>query len=195
MTKTRLEAFSDGVIAIIITIMVLELRVPHGTDWASIKPTFAGLLSYIISFIIVGVYWANHHHLLHTVTHVNSKMIWANLHLLFWLSLIPFATNWMGENNFSTITVAVYAALQFVCGLAYSILLSVIGATIPENSGLHEILKKQSKKGIISAIVYLLSIPIAFFNPIISGCLFVAVSMVWWVPDKNIESFLNEKEQ
>jgi len=194
MTKTRLEAFSDGVLAIIITIMVLELKVPHGTDWASIKPTLAGILSYIISFIIVGVYWANHHHLLHTVTHVNSKMIWANLHLLFWLSLIPFATNWMGENNFSSITVAVYAGLQFVCGSAYSILLFVIGATIPENSGLREILKKQSKKGIISAIVYLLSIPVAFFNPIISGCLFVMVSMIWWVPDKNIESFLNEKE-
>src|SRR5689334_16109865 len=126
MTKTRLEAVSDGVIAIIITIMLLELKTPHGTQWADIKPLIPVFLSYLLSFIMIGIYWGNHHHLLHTVAHVNSRMIWANLHLLFWLSLIPFATNWMGENNFNARTVAAYAVLLNLCGLAYFILLRVI---------------------------------------------------------------------
>ena len=126
MTKTRLEAFSDGVIAIIITIMVLELKVPHSTNWDDIKSLIPLLISYVISFIMIGIYWGNHHHLLHVVTHVNSKMIWANLHLLFWLSLVPFATAWMGETSFDKITVAVYAILLDCCGIAYFILLNMI---------------------------------------------------------------------
>src|SRR4051812_32446142 len=133
MTKTRLEAFSDGVIAIIITIMVLELKIPHGTDWEAIRPMFPVFVSYILSFIIIGIYWGNHHHLLHTVGHVNSRMMWANLHLLFWLSLIPFSTAWMGENNFNSTTVMIYAALMALCGVAYYILLRTIAGAHPDN--------------------------------------------------------------
>src|SRR3954471_16385880 len=136
MTKTRLEAFSDGVIAIIITIMVLELKIPHGTGWDSIRPVIPVFISYVLSFIMIGIYWGNHHHLLHTVGHVNSKMLWANLHLLFWLSLIPFATAWMGENNFTPRTVAAYAAFADLCGLAYFILLLVIESAYPDNAAL-----------------------------------------------------------
>lgn len=146
MTKSRLEAFSDGVIAIIITIMVLELKTPHGTNWQAFEPIFPVLLSYVFSFIFIGIYWGNHHHLLHTITHVNSKIIWSNLHLLFWLSLIPFATAYMGENHFHHITVAVYAALAAVCGLAYYLLLKVISEGHKEGSELLLPLKKQEKK-------------------------------------------------
>ena len=126
MTKNRLESFSDGVIAIIITIMVLELKTPHETTWAAIRPLVPVLISYIISFIILGIYWGNHHHLVHTVEQLNSKIIWANLHLLFWLSLIPFATAWMGANNFDKTTVVVYAVLQSISSLTYNLLLNLI---------------------------------------------------------------------
>src|SRR3954462_5408302 len=122
MTKTRLEAFSDGVLAIIITIMVLELRIPHGDTLSDLQPLVNVFLSYIMSFIFIGIYWGNHHHLLHTVHHVNSKIIWANMHLLFWLSLIPFSTGWMGENNFQSLAVAVYGALLLLNGIAFTIL-------------------------------------------------------------------------
>src|SRR5215207_10998562 len=158
MTKTRLEAFSDGVLAIIITIMVLELKIPHGTDWTAIKPLIPVALSYVLSFIIIGIYWGNHHHLLHTVTHVNSKMIWANLHLLFWLSLIPFTTAWMGENNFNQTPVAAYALLLALCGMAYFILLRVIEQSHPHLAALQEPLRKQSRKGKFSLVIYLLAI-------------------------------------
>src|SRR5215210_4094685 len=156
MTKTRLEAFSDGVIAIIITIMVLELKIPHRTDWAALRPLIPVFISYMLSFIIIGIYWGNHHHLLHTVGHVNSKMIWANLHLLFWLSLIPFATGWMGENNFDKVTVAAYAVLLDLCGFAYFILLLIIKASHPNNETLLIPMKKQSKKGVLSVVAYTL---------------------------------------
>ena len=187
MTKTRLETFSDGVIAIIITIMVLELKIPHGTHLKDLQPLLPVFVSYVLSFIMLGIYWGNHHHLLHTVTHVSSGMIWANLHLLFWLSLIPFGTAWMGENNFSSTTVALYAALADLCGIAYTILLFRIRAGNPDNSGVQTALKKQTSKGTISTIGYTLAIPAAFVHPVISGILFFLVSLLWWIPDRNIE--------
>ena len=182
-----MEAFSDGVLAIIITIMVLELRTPHGTDWTAIRPLLPVLVSYVLSFIIIGIYWGNHHHLLHTVAHVNSRMLWANLHLLFWLSLIPLATAWMGENNFKATTVAAYAALLDLCGFAYFILLRVIARTHPHNPALSIPLRKQSTKGTWSVVAYTLAIPLAFVHPAFSGCLFLLVAVLWWMPDRNIE--------
>jgi uncharacterized membrane protein len=192
MTKTRLEAFSDGVIAIIITIMVLELKTPHGTDWVDIKPLIPVFLSYVLSFIMIGIYWGNHHHLLHTVSQVTSGMIWANLHLLFWLSLVPFATAWMGENNFSSTTVAAYAFLLNLCGVAYFILLRVIEKVHPHHKELVEPLRKQNRKGTISVIVYTIAIPAAFVHPLISAILFVLVAIMWWIPDRNIERTTRE---
>ncbi|MFI5131938.1 MAG: TMEM175 family protein [Chitinophagales bacterium] len=192
MTKTRLEAFSDGVIAIIITIMVLELRPPHGSDWAAIKPIVLPFLSYALSFLLVAIYWGNHHHLLHTVSHVNSRIIWANTHLLFWLSLIPFATNWAGENHFGTVSVAVYAGLQAMCGIAYYILLRMIVASQSLRPGLQETLEKQTRRGTTSLIIYLVAIPSAFIHPAISAGLFVLVAIIWLIPDRNIEKALKE---
>lgn len=193
MTKTRLEAFSDGVIAILITIMVLELKPPHGTTWELIRPILPTLLSYVISFIIIAIYWGNHHHLLHTVTHINSQIIWANMNLLFWISLIPFATAWMGENNFSSGTVAIYAGLHTLCGLAYYILLQSIMRTIPEHSQLRDILIKQSRKGLMSFGLFAVAIPAAFYYPVISECIFGLVMILWWIPDKNIERSVKEE--
>src|SRR6185436_18355924 len=154
MTKTRLEAFSDAVIAIIITIMVLELLAPHGTSWADIKKANipAVFISYIVSFIMLGIYWGNHHHLVHTIKEVRGGILWANLHLLFWLSLLPFATAWMGENHFEKITVAAYALLSDICGIAYYILLMVMKSCNKDNTALLDLLKKQSKKGTISCV-------------------------------------------
>jgi TMEM175 potassium channel family protein len=192
MTKTRLEAFSDGVLAIIITIMVLELKIPHGTGWEDIKPLLPVLLSYILSFVYIAIYWGNHHHLLHTVVHVNSKIIWSNMHLLFWLTLIPFATAWMGENNFEKITVAVYGAELLVCGLAYYILQQCISKHHKFSAPMEEAMKKQTKKGIISQAGYLISIPVAFLHAGISAFLFVAIAVMWIIPDKNIENALKE---
>ena len=182
-----MEAFSDGVLAIIITIMVLELKIPDRPGWDAIYSLLPVIISYILSFIIVGIYWGNHHHLLHTVGHVNSTMIWANLHLLFWLSLIPFATGWMGRNNFAQNTVVVYAVLLDMCGLAYFILLKVIEKSHPRNNALLIPLRKQSGKGVLSCIAYTLAIPAAYISPVVSAILFALVAIIWWVPDRNIE--------
>ncbi|MCW3070188.1 MAG: hypothetical protein JWO44_78 [Bacteroidetes bacterium] len=187
MTKTRLEAFSDGVIAIIITIMVLQLKIPHSTSWVDIKPLFPVLTCYLMSFIMIGIYWGNHHHLIHAVEQVNSKMLWANMHLLFWLSLVPFATEWMGETNFDRIAVAVYAVLLDMCGIAYFILLKMIMKTHSHDPALYGPLKKQGKKGMLSALLYTLAIPAAFIHPLISGILYLCVAVLWWMPDRNIE--------
>jgi len=192
MSKSRLEAFSDGVIAIIITIMVLELKIPHGTGWEAIKPLVPVFTCYVLSFIVVAIYWGNHHHLLHTVSHINSKIIWANMHLLFWLSLIPFATAWMGENHFDKISVAAYATLQTVCGVAYYILLRVIANSHPHDAHLREPLEKQSKKGLISLVIYIMAIPAAFVHTAISAGLFFFVAVFWLIPDRNIEEALKE---
>jgi uncharacterized membrane protein len=192
MTKSRLEAFSDGVLAIIITIMVLELKVPYGTAWVDIKPLCPVLMSYVLSFAYIAIYWGNHHHLLHTVTNVSSKIIWSNMHLLFWLTLVPFATEFMGENNFAKITVAVYASLLLICGLAYYILQQVISKNSYTTPALELAMKGQTKKGIISMIAYTISIPLAFFHEGISAFLIFVVAVMWIVPDKNIEKALKE---
>lgn len=187
MTKTRLEAFSDGVIAIIITIMVLELKVPHSTEWETIKHLVSVFLSYVLSFIFLGIYWGNHHHLIHTIKAVNSSILWANLHLLFWLSLIPFATAWMGETNFERNPVIVYAVLADLCGIAYYILLLTITRHESKNEAMLKVLKKQTKKGTWSVVFYTASIVLAFVKPALSCIVFTTVSLMWIVPDRNIE--------
>jgi len=193
MTKSRLEAFSDGVIAIIITIMVLELKIPHGTNWEKdLEPLVPAFASYLISFIMLGIYWGNHHHLIHTIKDVSSGIMWANLHLLFWLSLMPFATGWMGENHFDKLTVAAYALLSDLCGLAYYLLLAVIKNCNRHNTALLEVLRKQTRKGMLSFIPYTLAIPAAYIDVRISGVLIIIVGLVWLIPDKSIEKSLKE---
>lgn len=188
MTKTRLEAFSDAVIAIIMTIMVLELKAPHGTNWEKdIAPLVPAFISYVASFLMLGIYWGNHHHLIHTIKEVNSGIMWANLHLLFWLSLMPFATAWMGENHFDKLTVAVYALLSDLCGFAYYILMLAIRKGNQQNTVMMDMLQKQTRKGILSFIPYTLAIPAAYIHVGISAILIVIVAFVWLIPDKNIE--------
>jgi len=194
MNKTRLEAFSDGVIAIIITIMVLEMRAPEGISWEIIQPLIPKFLSYFLSFLFLAIYWVNHHHLLHTVKKVTSYIMWANINLLFWLSLIPFATAWMGENHFEKYTVTCYAVLALLCGIAYSILQVTIEKSYANNSELKRIIKHQKYKGIISVIAYTLAIPLALYvNSLLSGMIFFFVSVIWLIPDKNIERAFNIK--
>jgi uncharacterized membrane protein len=188
MQKTRMEAFSDGVIAIIITIMVLEMKAPEGTEWEKIKPLLPKFLSYGLSFLFVAIYWVNHHHLMHTVKNVTPSIMWANINLLFWLSLIPFATAWMGENHFERITVVAYAVLALLCGVAYNILQTTIVRSHINQKQLEEVVKPKGWKSIGSVLLYLIAIPVAlFFNPAISGLIFFIVSMIWLVPDKKIE--------
>jgi uncharacterized membrane protein len=191
MTKTRLEAFSDAVIAIIMTIMVLELKVPHSTEWVDLRGDWPVFLSYFVSFLMLGIYWVNHHHLIHTIKEVRGGILWANLHLLFWLSLIPFATAWMGENDFSRNTVIFYSAISSMDGFAYYILLLVMRKCNPDNANLLEILRKQSKKGMLSNLAYLLAIAAAFIHPAISGGLIILVAIMWLMPDRNIERELH----
>jgi uncharacterized membrane protein len=187
MTKNRLEAFSDGVLAIIITIMVLELRIPHSTKWNDLLALWPVFTSYLLSFIMLGIYWGNHHHLLHTIKEVRGGMLWANLHLLFWLSLMPFATAWMGENHFAQNTIILYALLANLCGFAYYILLVVIRKCNPENEDLQRVWARQSKKGMMSNIFYTAAIGAAFIRPWISGMLIGIVAIMWLMPDRNIE--------
>lgn len=192
MTKTRLEAFSDGVIAIIITIMVLEMHKPKGVAWSDLAELKDVFLCYISSFVIIGIYWANHHHLLHTVKGVKGGILWANLNLLFWLSLIPFATAWMGENHFAKNTVIVYTLLADVCGLAYFILLTMIKNSNPDNEALSKVLHKQTKKGLISNVFNTLAVIGAFFHPALGGSFLLLVFMMWLIPDRNIERAVKE---
>ena len=192
MTKTRLEAFSDAVIAIIITIMVLELRVPHETSFNALLKLWPVFVSYAVSFLMLGIYWGNHHHLIHTIKEVKGGIIWANLHLLFWLSLIPFATAWMGENHFEKNTLAAYALLSAICGIAYYILLIVIKDSNRDNPALLEVLRKQSKKGMLSCIIYTAAIGLSLINPLLGGILIVLVAIMWLIPDRNIERSLKQ---
>src|SRR6186997_332288 len=192
MTKTRLEAFSDAVIAIIMTIMVLELKVPHSTDWTALQEAWPVFVSYLFSFIMLGIYWGNHHHLVHTIKEVRGGILWANLHLLFWLSLIPFATAWMGENHFANSTVAAYALLADLCGIAYYILLMVIKDCNRDNTALLEVLRKQSRKGTLSCIIYTAAIGLSFINSLLAGILILLVGIMWLIPDRNIERSLKE---
>jgi uncharacterized membrane protein len=193
MTKTRLEAFSDAVIAIIITIMVLELKVPHGdVSFNALLNLWPVFLSYAVSFLMLGIYWGNHHHLVHTIKEVRGGILWANLHLLFWLSLLPFATAWMGENHFAKNTVATYALLSDICGVAYYILLMVIKDCNRDNTALLEVLRKQSRKGTLSCIIYTVAFGVAFYNAAIAGALIILVGLMWLIPDRNIERSLKE---
>jgi len=192
MNKTRLEAFSDGVLAIIITIMVLELKIPHGTDWEAIKAIIPTLGSYILSFVFICIYWGNHHHLLHTANRVNGKIIWANLHLLFWLSLVPFATMWMGENNFGSIPVAIYGGLLVLCGVAFTILSKVIANSWKTETKLTKVFQQTNSKAMISTVLYVSSIPLAFVHPLISCLFFITVSAMWIIPNKELEKILDE---
>jgi uncharacterized membrane protein len=190
MKKGRLEAFSDGVIAIIITIMVLELKIPHAADFLALKPLIPVFISYVLSFVYLGIYWNNHHHLFQAIHKVNGPILWANLHLLFWLSLVPFVTGWMGENNFQSTPVALYGVVMFFAGISYFILTKALIANHGKDSPLAVAIGKDSK-GLISVTVYLVSIPLAFFNSWISLGLYVLVSIMWFIPDKRIEKVVN----
>ena len=193
MNKTRLEAFSDGVFAIIITIMVLEIKVPHGEDWDSLKPIIPILISYVLSFLFIGVYWVNHHHFMHTVQRVNGSILWANMHLLFWLSIVPVATDWMGESHFAKVPVAVYAALLLCCGIAYTILEYYVKKKNKPSEKLMHALRSAHRKSIFSIVCYLAALAFAFVNTTVSGILFLVVSIIWFIPDKNIERALSDE--
>jgi uncharacterized membrane protein len=191
MKKGRLEAFSDGVIAILITIMVLELKIPHGSDWESLRPLFPVFFTYILSFIYLGIYWNNHHHMLYVTEHINGKVLWANMHLLFWLSLVPFVTGWMGENHFAPLPTAVYGVVLLASAIAYFILQRLIIAQQGANSRLKAAVGKDIK-GKLSPLIYLVAIPLAFVNQWLSDGLYVLVALMWLIPDRRIESRLGE---
>ena len=193
MDKTRFEAFSDGVIAIIITIMVLELKVPHGEGIEALLPLIPVFLSYVLSFVYLGIYWNNHHHMLHTSQKVTAAMLWANLHLLFWLSLVPFVTGWMGENHYAAMPTALYGVVMLMAAIAYFILQQMIIVSQGQDS----LLKKavgSDWKGKISPILYFVAIPMAFRSQWISQGLYVLVAAIWLVPDRRIENVLAGNE-
>jgi len=194
MGSNRLEAFSDGVIAILITIMVLELKVPHGEGLAALQPLIPVFLSYVLSFVYLGIYWNNHHHMLHACRKVTGPILWANLHLLFWLSLIPFTTGWMGENHFAAVPAAFYGIVLLMSAIAYYVLQQLIIAS----QGPDSILRKAvggDWKGKLSPITYAIAIPAAFLSPWISMGLYVFIALVWLVPDRRIENVLVDKER
>ena len=191
MTKGRLEAFSDGVIAIIITIMVLNLRIPHDASLAGLRPLIPTFLSYVLSFVFIGIYWNNHHHLLHATQKVNGRILWANLHLLFWLSLVPFVTGWMGENHFAPVPVAVYGGLLLMSAIAFTILAQALIAHHGKDSPL-ALAIGDDRKGKTSLAVYALAILCTWVNPWIAMALYVAVAVMWVVPDRRIERALAE---
>ncbi|RKH14703.1 DUF1211 domain-containing protein [Corallococcus sp. CA053C] len=192
MDTNRLEAFSDGVIAIIITIMVLELKVPHGSGLADLQPLIPVFLSYVLSFIYVGIYWNNHHHLLHTLSHVTGGLLWANLHLLFWLSLIPFTTGWMGENHFSSVPLALYGFVLLMCAFAWWVLQARIVATQGRRSTL-ALAVGRDLKGKISPVLYLAGIVSAFLNGYLSEAFYVLAALMWLVPDRRLEKATHER--
>ncbi len=186
MNKSRMEAFSDGVLAVIITVMVLEMKSPRGATLTALRPVIPVFLTYILSFVYLGIYWNNHHHLLHATQRVNGTTLWANLHLLFWLSLIPFTTAWMGENHFESLPVAVYGVVLLLAGVAYFILTNALinlhgqGSTLATSIG-------RDRKGRISIAIYALAIPLAFAEPWIAGACYVVVAITWLIPDRRIE--------
>jgi uncharacterized membrane protein len=194
MNKSRLEAFSDGVIAVIITIMVLEMKPPHGTSVQALRPVVPVFLSYILSFVNVGIYWNNHHHLLHAVQRVNGAVLWANLHLLFWLSVIPFTTAWMDENQFQPWPVAIYGIDLLMAGIAYFILTQALlhlhgkGSTLAASIG-------DDRKGKLSVVIYAAAIPLAFVRPWIAGACYVIVAVMWLIPDRRIERSVVQVER
>lgn len=191
MSKGRLEAFSDGVLAIILTIMVLELKVPHEADLKALIPLAPKFLSYVLSFVYVGIYWNNHHHLWQAAKGVNGPILWANMHLLFWLSLIPFVTGWMGENNFALMPVVLYGGVLWFAGLAYYILTRALIAHHGQDSLLAEAIGKDSK-GLWSLYIYTAAIPLAFLAPWLAALLYVVVAIMWLIPDRRIETKLKK---
>lgn len=191
MNKGRVEAFSDGVIAIIITIMVLEMKVPHGTDFISLKPLLPVFISYVLSFIYIGIYWNNHHHMLHTVKKINGTNLWANLHLLFWLSLVPFVTGWMGENHFAALPAALYGCVLLMAAVAYYIL----AHGLIKNEGKDSIIAHafgKDFKGKISIIIYLAAILLSFIESLLSLSLYIIVALIWLIPYRRVEKIFNE---
>ena len=190
MGKGRFEAFSDGVLAIIITIMVLELKVPHGAELTALKPLIPVFLSYVLSFVYVGIYWNNHHHLFHSVQHVNGRILWANNFLLFWLSLIPFTTAWMGENHWASAPVALYGAVLMMCAVAFTLLARLMVRHEGKDSSLARAIGKDHKTK-LSAAFNVAGIGLAFINPWIAVACYVAVAVIWFLPDRRIERVLN----
>ena len=194
MEKNRMEAFSDGVIAIIITIMVLEMKVPHGSDLAALQPVLPVFLSYVLSFVYVAIYWNNHHHMVHTLRRVSGGVLWANLHLLFWLSLFPFATGWVGQNQLSSTPTAVYGVVLLMAAFAYLILQRTIIAHQGPGSVLAAAIG-DDWKGKASAALYAAAIPLAFLSPWISNGIYVVVAFIWLIPDRRIERVVTDHEQ
>lgn len=193
MLKSRLEAFSDGVLAIIITIMVLEMKVPHGENISVLKPLIPVFLSYVLSFCYIGIYWNNHHHMLHATKKISGGVLWANLNLLFWLSLFPFVTGWMGENHFAPLPTALYGVVLLMAGVAYWILAHRIVAIEGDKSVLGQAIGHDWKGG-ISVVLYAISIPLAFYYHWASQLIYVAVALMWVVPDRRIEKTLRKNE-
>jgi len=190
MSKGRLEAFSDGVIAILITIMVLELKVPHGADWGALRPLLPVVSTYVLSYVFLGIYWNNHHHMLHAAERINGKILWANLHLLFWLSLVPFVTGWMGENHLAPLPTAVYGAVLLFAAIAYTILQKAIMTHHGPGSKLAAAVGSDGK-GKLSMGLYALAILLAFVQPWIAAAIYALVALMWLVPDRRIEAKLN----
>jgi len=188
MTKSRMEAFSDGVIAVIITILVLELKVPHGESVEALAPVLPVFLCYVLSFIYVGIYWNNHHHMLHAMRRVTGPVLWANLHLLFWLSLVPFTTAWMGENHFAAAPSALYGAVLLLAAIAYWILQQMIIASEGPDSLLGKAIGRRDWKGKLSPVLYAIAIPLAFWSPLLAQSIYVLVALTWLVPDRRIEN-------
>jgi len=191
LSKGRLEAFTDGVIAILITIMVLDLKVPTGADAAALAPLFPVFLTYVLSFVFLGIYWNNHHHMLQATTRIDGRVLWANLHLLFWLSLVPFVTGWMGANHFAALPTAVYGAVLLLAGLAYVVLQAAIISSQGKGSRLAAAVGRDVK-GKTSAALYAIAIPIAFANQWVSDAIYVGVALLWLVPDKRIEALFRD---
>jgi uncharacterized membrane protein len=191
VNKGRFEAFSDGVIAILITIMVLELTIPHGAEWMDLMGLAPVFLSYVLSFIYIGIYWNNHHHLFQIVKQVDGRVLWANLFLLFWLSLVPFVTGWMGENNFAALPVALYGVVLLCAALAYYILVRALLAVRGQSPALAEAIGRDFK-GLVSLILYAIAIPLAFVFVWLAFALYVLVAVIWLIPDRRIENKLSE---
>ncbi len=194
MNKTRLEAFSDGVLAIIITVMVLELHIPHGEDLSALAPVAPLFLCYVLSFIYIGIYWNNHHHMLHAVRRISGGVLWANLHLLFWLSLLPFVTGWMGTNNFGALPTAFYGVDLLMSGIAYAILSRALIAADGKDSLLAKAVGRD-RKAKLSLLVYAIAIPIAFWNRWVSQAAYVLVALMWLIPDRRIERMFAREEE
>ena len=189
MHKARLEAFSDGVLAIIITIMVLDLHIPRGEQLSALAPLLPVFLSYVLSFVYIGIYWNNHHHMLHAAQRVSGGVLWANLHLLFWLSLFPFVTGWMGENNFGAVPTTLYGAVLMMAGIAYWILARALIAADGRRSILATAIGAD-RKGVVSVVLYAIALPLAFVHRLLAQAIFVGVALMWLVPDRRIERVL-----